>query len=106
MSELDYAEVARTILKERPEGYTVPCIRVNFDKIDHDIAPRLQERSCGVFQDKAANYLNADIEVTPDSSISELWTYELVHECGRSPHYDEENEEYYCPICADSVFDF
>lgn len=107
MSELDFARIAKQIRANVPEGYSVCSIRLNFDLIDQDVPERLFDRVCTQFETKAENYLSEDIEVTPDNSIPELWTYDLVHSpCGNEPMWDAQEEEHYCPTCNTSIFDY
>lgn len=108
MSELDYREVAQSIQQDRPDEFRVSAIHVNFELMDLDIQNKVRERVCDRLKDTASYYLNDDLEIVQDSSIDDKWTYEIVHECGQTPMFDELNGEYYCPICKDkeSVFDY
>ncbi|WP_256402637.1 hypothetical protein [Halorubrum salinum] len=108
MSELDYREVAKEIDEDRPDGFSVSAIHVNFEIMDLDIQDRVRERVCDRLKDTATYYLNDDLEIVQDSSIDDKWTYDIVHQCGTEPMFDAKNDEYYCPICKDeqSVFDY
>jgi hypothetical protein len=107
MSELDYREVAQSIAEDRPDGFRVSAIHVNFDRMDLDIQSKVRERICDRLKETASYYLNDDLAIVQDSSIDDKWTYDIVHSCGQTPLFDAMNDQYYCPICKDeSVFDY
>ncbi|GAB7010132.1 hypothetical protein [Halorubrum trueperi] len=107
MSELDYRDVAQSIQEDRPEGFRVSAIHVNFQAMDLDIQSKVRDRICDRLKETASYYLNDDLEIFTDSSIDQKWTFDIVHECGQTPMYDELNEQYYCPICVEeTIFDY
>jgi len=108
MSELNYRDVCEQIQEERPEGFKVNSIVVNFEKIGHDIHSNVLDRVCDRLENQAEYYLNQDVTIIRDNTIDELWTYNLKHSCGNIPLYDESNKEYYCPICENkkTIFDY
>jgi len=108
MNEPDYRKVAQSIQEDRPEGFRVAEIHVNFESMDLDIQDRIRDRICDRLKETASYYLNDELEIVTDSSIDDKWTYDIVHSCGQTPMYDELNDEHYCPICKDkeSVFDY
>lgn len=106
-NDLDYREVCEQIQAERPEGFRVQSITVNFDRLGYDIQSNVLDRICDRLKETASYYLNDDITIIRDNSLPQLWTYNIVHSCGRSPMYDETNDEYYCAFCeSQSVFDY
>lgn len=107
MSELDYRKVAKEIDEDRPEGFRVSAIHVNFARMDLDIQDRVRERICDRLKDTATYYLNDELAIVEDNTIDDKWTYDIVHECGQTPMYDAPNDEHYCPVCVEaSVFDY
>ena len=107
MSDLDYHDVAQEIAQDRPKGFRVRAIKVNFELLDLGVAPRIESRIMRQMESVAQKILNENIAVTGDNTLSELWTYDLRHTCGSQPLFDAQNDEYYCPICKDeSVFDY
>lgn len=106
MTQLNMTHISREIDTVVPEGFRVEQIRINLDCITPDIREEEWPEIVDQFERIASNHLSSDLRVTQDSSLPKLWTYDLVHTCGREPMYDEQANEYYCPICADSVFDY
>lgn len=108
MSELNYRDVCQQIQQERPEGFKVNYIVVNFDKIGYEIQSNVLDRVCDRLENQAHHYLNQDVSIIRDNSINELWTYNIVHICGSSPLFNEQRNEYICPICKNkkTIFDF
>lgn len=101
---IDMTHISRQIEAVIPEGYRVDQIRVNLDSITPDIREEERDEIVDQFQRIAHNHLSSDLSVTQDSSLPELWDFDMVHECGRKPLYDSQNEEPYCPICTDSIY--
>lgn len=108
MSELDYRKVAQKIAEDRPSGFRARAIKVNFELLDIDVAPRIESRIMRQFESVAQDVLNENVAVMGDNTLSEVWTYDLRHTCGQIPMYDAQNDEYYCPVCKhkDSIFDY
>jgi len=108
MTELNYRDVCKQIQEERPQGFKVNSIVVNFDKIGHDIHSNVLDRVCDRLENQAEYYLNQDVTIIRDNTIDELWTYNLKHSCGNGPMFDEQKEEYYCPVCEKkkTIFDY
>lgn len=108
MSDLDYKEVAEQIDRERPTGFKVGTIIVNFEKLDLDIRETVQRRIMRTFEDKASKILNSDVSVISKNTLNEKWDYEIVCVNGHRPMYDEQKNEYFCPTCEDnrSIFDY
>ena len=106
-NDLNYRDVCETIQEERPDGFYVQSITVNFDQLGYDIQSNVLDRICDRLEDTAEYYLNDDVTIIRDNSLDELWTYSIRHSCGRSPMYDEQESEYYCPKCErESVFNY
>ena len=108
MSHLDYQQVANQIKSEKPEGMKVDIIRVNFDKIDLEVSPKVGERIRNRFEEIAKPILNRDLSVIGDTGISEKWDYSLVCSFGHTPMFDSSKEQYYCPVCENkkTIFDY
>lgn len=106
-NDMDYREICQQIQEERPEGFRVNSITVNFDKLGYEIQSNVLDRICDRLQNQAEYYLNDEITIIRDNSLNELWTYSIRHNCGRSPMYDEEQSEHYCPHCEQqSIFNY
>lgn len=106
-NDLDYREACESIQSERPEGFKVNSIVVNFDRLGYDIQSNVLDRICDRLRETASYYLNDEVTIIRDNSLNQLWDYNLRHTCGRSPMYDEQESEYYCSFCEQqSVFNY
>ena len=107
-NDLNYRDVCQQIQSERPDGFYVQSITVNIDLLGYDIQSNVLDRICDRLKDTASYYLNDDVTIIRDNSLDELWTYSIRHSCGRTPMYDEQNDEYYCVKCEreKTVFDY
>ena len=107
MTDLDYTSVAKQIDSERPTGFKVNTIIVNFEKFDLDIRETVQRRIMRTFEDRASKVLNDDVSVISKNTLNQKWDYTIIHSCGRKPMYDSRKEEYYCSHCEEnSVFNY
>lgn len=106
MTWLDMTHISRQIDSVVPEGFRVELIRVNLECVTPDIREEEWGEIIDQFERIAHNHLSSDLSVTQDSSLPELWDFDMVHSCGRKPLYDDRSSEYYCPICTDSIFDY
>lgn len=86
------------IIKEEERGK-----EVEIEKIDDISAGRIyffEETICGqilIFKGEVREY---DFSIGEEEKIAyESTTYRVCDECYQQPLYDDNNDEYYCPLC-------
>lgn len=102
---LDMDKIIGDIKEERPNRFIVDKIKVNLDKVTPDIQED-RDKVINLLEIRASEQLDSETTVIEDNSIDELYSYTIIHNCGTKPLFDAKINEYYCPACPNSVFDY
>ena len=104
---IDMHQICREIKHDLQPGYHPNTIRINLDSVTPDIHKDERPKIINLFDSIAKERLHQNTTIYEDNSISELYDYDLVcSQCEQKPLFDEQESEYYCASCKNSVFDY